>query len=346
MEIEKRLGGFHLNVAFQAETCVHGLLGASGCGKSMTLRCIAGIVTPDRGRIVVDGRVLFDSAAGINLPPQARRVGLLFQNYALFPNMTVEANLRTALRGRPRAAVRDAVSDMVHRFHLDGLERHRPAQLSGGQQQRVALARILLSDPSLLMLDEPLSALDSYLRWQMELELMELLEGFPGATLLVTHSRDEVRRLCQTVTVLDKGRGDGAMPVETLFTAPSTLSACLLSGCKNYSRAAAVGPGQVEAGDWGVTLTCTAPLPENLHYIAIRAHHLYFTDTPGENTVPCRVFRVVQDVFSTVVMVSTPGGSRGTSLLRLELPKEEWPRWAARETLHVALPPERLMPLA
>ena len=343
VDIEKRLGDFHLRVAFEAEDCVHGLLGASGCGKSMTLRCIAGVVTPDRGRITVNDCVLFDSEQRIDLPPQQRRVGLLFQNYALFPNMTVEGNLLAALRGREKTAARAAVRDMVGRFHLQGLEHHRPAQLSGGQQQRVALARILLTQPEILMLDEPLSALDSDLRWQTELELQELLEDFSGTTLLVTHSREEVYRLCRSVTVLDRGRGAGAEEVRALFETSKTLSACLLSGCKNYSRAAYLDAQHVRVPDWGVTLRCSAP--QDVRYLAVRAHHIRIADAPGENVLTCRVQRVIDDVFSAVVMAETPGGDAAQSRLRVELPKENASHLQRGDTVLLQLPAEALMPL-
>ena len=339
VDIEKRLGDFTLRVAFTAENCVHGLLGASGCGKSLTLRCISGVLRPDRGRIAVDGRALFDSETRIDLPPQKRNTGLLFQNYALFPNMTLEQNLLAAVREKKRAEARTAAGEMLRRFRLEGLEKHRPSQLSGGQQQRAALARILLTEPSILLLDEPFSALDSYLRWQTELELAELLDGFSGTTLLVTHSRDEVHRLCKTVTVMDRGRASGASPVEELFQSPRTKAACLLSGCKNYSRAEQRGGDLFFAADWGAELRASAAVPERLSHIAIRAHHIEIAEAPGENVVSCRVSRVVRDVFTTIVMARTPGGER----LRLEIDHADWTPYAGRETLCLRLPPEKLM---
>lgn len=342
IDIEKRLGDFHLRVRFDAENVVHGLLGASGCGKSMTLRCIAGIARPDRGRIVVNDRVLFDSESGVNLRPQERHVGLLFQNYALFPNMTIQQNLLSALHGQPRRQASELVREMVARLRLDGLEHRRPAQLSGGQQQRAALARILLTNPEILMLDEPLSALDSYLRWQTELELAEILDGFAGTTLLVTHSREEVRRLCETVTVLDNGEGIDQIPVQELFDHPRTLSACLLSGCKNYTRVRSDERDFVYAEDWGMKLRCTASV-DNAQYAAIRAHHVQITDGPGENVAECRVLRVIEDVFSTIVMVATPGGDSAQSRLRLELDRSEWKRWNGCEKVYLYLAPERIM---
>ena len=344
LDIEKDLGGFKLNVAFEAGDVIHGLLGASGCGKSMTLRCIAGIMRPDRGHIEVNGRVLFDSSAHIDLAPKDRHVGLLFQNYALFPNMTVEGNLMAALRHTDRKTARAEIAEMIRRFRLTGLEKHRPAQLSGGQQQRAALARILLTKPTILMLDEPLSALDSYLRWQTELELTDLLETYEGTTLLVSHSRDEVRRMCRTVTVLDKGSGQGSMPVDELFSAPKTLSACLLSGCKNHCRGERLDEHTVRAVEWGADLKCAAHVPEDTRYVAIRAHYLSFTEEDGENVIPVRVKRVIHELFSVVVMLETTGDGE-LSMVRIEMPPEEWARWEGRETLKLLMRPADVMPL-
>lgn len=342
VDIEKKLDGFCLRTSFRTEGGIHGVLGASGCGKSMTLRCIAGVVKPDRGYIEVDGRVLYDSERKIDLPPQQRRVGLLFQNYALFPNMTVEGNLRSALKGVPREEAKARMDEMVRRFELTGLEKHRPAQLSGGQQQRVALARILLTRPSVLLLDEPFSALDDYLRWQTELEVAELLEGLGVPALLVTHSRDEVRRLCSTVTVMERGRGQGSMAVEELFRRPDTLAACLLSGCKNFSRVEKRGEHTVFAADWGVELTCAQPVSDDVTYVGVRAHYLEPTEETGTNVIPCTVGRVVDDLFSTVVMLNTPGGNEGASRLRMERPAGSW-TGTTGEICPVRAAPEDLM---
>ena len=164
VDIEKKLGDFRLRAAFTCDKGITGILGASGSGKSMTLKCIAGIERPDRGRIVLDGRVLFDSRQKINLKPQKRRVGYMFQNYALFPTMTVTQNIAA---GQGISA--DRVREMIERFHLKGLEGHYPSELSGGQQQRVALARIMAYRPDLILLDEPFSALDDNLKERLRL---------------------------------------------------------------------------------------------------------------------------------------------------------------------------------
>ena len=177
-DIRKKLREFELQVQFTCPACrgrasdasagsgtsCLGILGPSGCGKSMTLKSIAGIVEPDSGSIILDGRELFNSSRKVNLKPQKRRVGYLFQNYALFPNMTVEENILTGLKAGKRygeAQQKQRVLEMIERFRLSGLEKRYPAQLSGGQQQRVALARILAYDPEALLLDEPFSAMDT-----------------------------------------------------------------------------------------------------------------------------------------------------------------------------------------
>jgi molybdate transport system ATP-binding protein len=342
VDIHKDFGPFRLDAAFEADSgSVTGLLGASGCGKSVTLRCIAGIETPDEGHIELDGEVLFDSAARINLSPQRRRVGYLFQSYALFPNMTVEQNIAAGVRDRARR--RETAERLIRAFYLEGNEHKYPRQLSGGQQQRVALARILANEPRVLLLDEPFSALDSYLKWQVELELMELLGQFEGPVLFVTHSRDEVRRLCRQVCVLDQGRAQPIQPVGELFAAPRTLSACLLSGCKNVSRARALPDGRVEALDWGVTLEASAPLPERLSHVGIRAHYIRPADGPGPNRLRCTVERVLDEMFSTVAMMTTPGGAAGFSRLRIELDKAAWAALDSPGALWVELPRESLL---
>lgn len=342
VDIRKRLGSFSLDVAFTARGGeVTGLLGASGCGKSLTLKCVAGIERPDEGRIELDGRVLFDSAARIDLPPQKRQVGYLFQSYALFPNMTVEQNI--AAGARDRSARAQTTARLIRALWLEGQEKKYPRQLSGGQQQRAALARILANAPRALLLDEPFSALDSYLKWQVELELMDLLDQFPGPVAFVTHSRDEVRHLCRQVCVLERGRAQPLLPVEALFQAPGTRSACLLSGCKNISRARSLPDGRVEALDWDAVLSPGRPLPEGLAFLGIRAHFLRPAAGPGPNCLRCRVLRVVEEMFSTVVMLSTPGGDQGACRLRMELDKAAWAALGDPKELWVELPSDELM---
>ena len=179
VDIEKQLGSFHLRAAFSCGKETLGILGASGSGKSMTLKCIAGIERPDRGRIVLDGRVLFDSGKRIDLPPQERRVGYLFQHYALFPGMTVRQNILCGLHAEKDRQKREEKADaMMEMLRIREIASLRPEALSGGQAQRTALGRILVNEPDLLMLDEPFSALDAHLRLKLQAELKSLLSGY------------------------------------------------------------------------------------------------------------------------------------------------------------------------
>ena len=210
VDLEKRLGSFHLRVQFQAEDEITALLGASGCGKSMTLKCIAGIMTPDRGRIVLNGRVLFDSEARIDLPPQQRRVGYLFQNYALFPTMTVEKNILCGIRSGSKAKKAAALSATLHRFRLEGLEKRYPAQLSGGQQQRVAIARALANNPTILLADEPTGALDRATGRQV-MSLFHDLNDEGRTIIMITHDIEIARHARRIVRILDGEISEGVV---------------------------------------------------------------------------------------------------------------------------------------
>ncbi|WP_321972141.1 sulfate/molybdate ABC transporter ATP-binding protein [Paratractidigestivibacter sp.] len=350
VNVKKRLGSFNLDVAFEVERADEtlALLGPSGCGKSMTLKCIAGIVTPDEGRIVLNERVLFDSKAHVNLRPQQRRVGYLFQNYALFPNMTVEQNVSCGILDGSREERAARVAEQVRAFRLEGLEGKRPAQLSGGQQQRVALARIMASRPELLLLDEPFSALDGYLRWQLELELTDTLRQFPGGSVYVSHNRDEVYRMCDTVCVVSGGRSEEKLSVPELFATPTTVAAALISGCKNVSAATVGEDGLLTCADWGVRLRTTLPVPAACDHVGIRAHYFAVEavgadgEPAGENRVSCTVSRVIDNTFSTIVMLQAPGGG----LLRYECEKDAWTALGNPQQVSVGIAPECVMPLA
>jgi molybdate transport system ATP-binding protein len=342
VDIEKAMGDFRLSVRFETTDGMLALLGPSGSGKSVTLRCIAGTARPDRGVIRLGDTILFDSQKGIDLPPQKRRIGYLFQQYALFPNMTVEQNVRAGTRGGTRAERARKAAQVIASFRLQGLEKRHPAQLSGGQQQRAALARIFAGEPQALLLDEPFSALDDYLKWQLELELSDLLKEYSGAAVFVSHNRDEVYRLCREVCVLTAGRADPQAELHQLFAQPATVGAAEISGCKNVTAAVPGPDGTLDCPGWGVRLKTALPVGLQTAFVGIRAH--YFTPAPGENPIPCRVDRVIENVFSTIVMLRTPGGG----LLRAEWEKSAWAACgkACGEKLTVYIPASAVMPLA
>ena len=336
VDIEKQLGDFCLQVQFSADDQPMALLGASGCGKSLTLRCIAGILRPDRGRIVLNGQVLFDSAAKIDLPPQQRHVGYLFQQYALFPHLTVRKNIACAIADRRRRE--QLTVEKLRQFQLEEIADLRPSQISGGQQQRTALARILASEPHAILLDEPLSALDSYLRYQLELELTEALEAFSGPVIWVSHDRGEAFRTCQTVCVLDRGQSQPTTSMDMLFRHPGTEAAARLSGCKNYADAIPRGQA-VFLPEWGLTLPCGRPVPPSVDRIGLRAHHIH----PARDGFPCRVLRVVEDVFSTIVLLLPDGASPSAPPLRMELEKAVWQKLPDQTHLSVSIDPAQIL---
>jgi len=295
-DIHKRLGDFRLDAEFEADEGITCLLGASGCGKSYTLKCIAGIERPDYGHIELDGVVLFDSKKHINLPPQKRRVGYLFQNYALFPNMTVRQNILCGLhRESDRTRREKRLREMLSLMQLEGLENHKPAQLSGGQQQRVALGRILVSEPRMLMLDEPFSALDAHLRDALKVELRDMLLRYGREVLMVTHSREEAYNMSSRIAVMDAGRLLDMKPTKELFADPGSIAAAVLTGCKNISGARKTGAYEVEVPAWGVRLETSMPVRDGLKAVGIRAH--YFNPSARQNRYSVEYIEEMEEPF-------------------------------------------------
>lgn len=289
VNLSKQLANFDLAIAFDVTESTLGILGGSGAGKSMLLRCIAGMESPTSGQIVLNGRVLFDAKRGINVPSRDRRIGFLVQNYALFPNMTVTQNIAFGLPKTLAASdVRQRVEVQLEAMQLQGYGDRYPSQLSGGQQQRVALARALASEPEVLLLDEPFSALDTHLRSQMEQEMVTRLRSFNGVSLLVTHNLEEAYRVCQNLLVLEKGQVQASGSKYEVFDHPGVLGVAQLTGCKNFSQVEAITDQEILATDWGIRLQVIEPLPDRLAYVGIRAHQLRFTKTPHQtNTFPC-----------------------------------------------------------
>ncbi|WP_069791187.1 sulfate/molybdate ABC transporter ATP-binding protein [Cyanobacterium sp. IPPAS B-1200] len=296
VNIYKPLASYPLNINFQLEEGILGILGASGSGKTMTLRCIAGMETPQKGKIVLNGKVLFDSSQKINLPISARRVGMVFQNYALFPHLTVAENITYGIRKLPCPQRDYLLNEYISKFRLFGLENRYPQQLSGGQQQRVALARALAVKPQILLLDEPFSALDSYLRQQLQEQLLEILNNYGGITLFITHNLEEVYAICEHLLVIYQGKtcceadpfGIALNDKKSIFDRPSHVQVAQLTGCKNISKARMISPDEIEAIDWQCRLKVSAPIPSSFTHVGIRGHHLKIvSDGCGENIFPC-----------------------------------------------------------
>jgi len=236
VNVVKHLPGFTLNVEWGGGDGVVALFGPSGAGKSLTLHCLAGLIRPDRGRIVVDGRMFFDAATGVEVTPQQRRVGYVFQSYALFPHLTVAENIGFGLRDRPRRLRQERTGVVLERLGLNGLGARRPSELSGGQRQRVALGRALAIDPALLLLDEPLSALDAPMRAGLRDELRGLLVDWGIPAVIVTHDFAEAYRLGDRIVVYDAGRVIQSALRSELLWQPASESVAHIIGIRNVLR--------------------------------------------------------------------------------------------------------------
>ncbi|MDP4180603.1 MAG: sulfate/molybdate ABC transporter ATP-binding protein [Bacillota bacterium] len=327
VDIKKKLSGFTLNVNFDTRQDVMGLLGSSGSGKSMTLRCIAGIEKPDKGRIVLNDRTLFDSDKGINIPSRMRKIGYLFQNYALFPNMTVEENIGFALNNLPKTERKNIIQKNIEMMKLNGLEKRYPIQLSGGQQQRVALARALAIEPEALLLDEPFSALDDHLRSFLTKQLIDTLTNYNGVTLFVTHNMEEAYKICNKLIVLKGGNVEAAGDKKEILENPMTKATAQLTGCKNFSKARYLSSRELFATEWGIKLNCRDNLNNNIKYVGIRAHYIKEAlEECNENVFTCWPSFISEGPFRVTVYLSI--GSKALNSedyhLQWEASKEEW----------------------
>jgi molybdate transport system permease protein len=336
IQIAKELPDFTLDLAFRAEDGAPlSILGPSGSGKTMLLRCIAGLERPDQGRIVLNDRLLFDSEQRIRIPARDRRVGLLFQHYALFPHRTVAENLAFGVRHLPVVERETRIAALVRQTHIAGLEHRHPRELSGGEQQRVALARCLAVDPEALLLDEPLSSLDTHLRSQIEGQLEETFAEYRRPSLLVTHNMEEAYRLCDQLLVVSRGRIAALGPREQIFRRPPSVAVARLTGCKNISRAKATSSETLDAIDWGCPVRVAGAIERAPAYVGIRAHHIDFVESsvpgePLENVFPCWPVRSSETPFRITLFLSLREPRKDDPAefqLQAEVFKEKWERF-------------------
>ena len=328
VHIQKQLPGFLLDVSFKTDRTPLGLLGASGAGKSLILRCIAGLDSPDKGRIVLNGKVLFDSERGINLPPRDRACGFLFQNYALFPHLTIAENIAFGMpTGKSRRKIKQEIERQLIAVDLPGMGDRYPEELSGGQQQRVALARAKASEPGIMLLDEPFSALDTYLRDKQEKLLRNNLIYYQGVTLFITHNLEEAYRICPKLLVVDRGKAIAYGTKQDIFEHPGNFRAAQITGCKNFSRAVAISQHQIKARDWNCILEVIEPVPKSLEYVGIRAHQLIFPDTDERvNTFPCWLATIseTQHRMTLYLKLNQPANHPEDYHLQAEVFKNKW----------------------
>ncbi len=325
VDIIKEMDNFQLKVCFDTNKNSLGLLGESGSGKSMTLKCIAGLETPTAGKIILNDRTLFDSEKRVNVKAKDRKVGFLFQNYALFPNMTVYENISFGLNKANKAEKQKIIMNKLEIMKLQGFEHRYPLELSGGQQQRVALARALVINPEVLLLDEPFSALDNHIKNQIEKELLKLLAEYEGDTIFVTHNMDEAYRICDSLVVLNKGKVVANGLKKDIFKAPPNVSSAKLTGCKNISKIRALENGYVKAVEWGIALKVNN-VNETFSHIGIRAHDIKITNKEDINTFKFTIVRMIESSFNFTIYLKKTEFVEDKAIreLHLEIPKENW----------------------
>ncbi len=313
-------GGAEIRGALEKEggaSSVTVLFGPSGCGKTTMLRCLAGLERPEEGVIRFGGETWFDAERRVFVPPRKRGVGLLFQDYALFPHLSVAANVGYGLKGVAADEARRRVGEWLERFGLSGMGRRKPHQLSGGQRQRVALARALAAEPRVLLLDEPLSALDRALREELQGELRRHLLGCGVPAIVVTHDRGEALALGDELAVMQAGRMLQYGEMSGVFRRPVSPEVAEIVGMDNILPGRVVGrEGEeaiVECGKIRLRATCAA---EGKVWVCFRGEDVVFGDTGG-HAFPARVVSVQAgiplarvELDAGILLIARPSGKR------------------------------------
>ena len=318
------------------------IVGTSGSGKTTLLNLLGGLDNATSGEIIIDGQEITGMRDEALTVFRRRKIGFVFQHYNLVSMLDVRRNITLPIRLDGNQVDQLFLDEVVEQLGIAGKLSQKPNQLSGGQQQRVALARILCSQPEVILLDEPFSALDSYLKWDLELKLSDFLENFSGPILWVSHDRGEVFRNCKRVCVLDQGASQGTFTLRQLFHEPETEAAARLSGCKNIVEAVPAGSA-VTLPAWGLTLNCGKPVPADIRQAGIRARHVMTVPEGTPDAFYCTVERVIQDVFTTIVLLRPEGAADGAPLLRMELERDDWRRLNRPEGLWIAVQPRDIL---
>lgn len=346
VNIKKQLNKFELDVDFSTKQETLGFLGGSGSGKSMTLRCIAGLETPDSGKIIFNGKTLYDSERNINMTTQRRKVGFIFQNYALFPHLTVEKNIGFGLFHLSKKEKMNKVREQLHRVQLEGMANCYPKQLSGGQQQRVAIARALVMEPEILLLDEPFSALDNYLRVQMEQQLLKVLKDYKGVTIFVTHDINESYRISDKILIYHQGRVVANGLKQEIFDQPKVYEVAKITGCKNITPAKKISETKVALPKWGINVEISQNI-DKIDFLGIRANHIklankYFeNEKPTCNNVfPAKVVRILESPFRIRAYLTLNDDMKNdNNLLQWDISKEKWEEVKKyKDNLYIQLP--------
>ncbi|WP_297688588.1 ATP-binding cassette domain-containing protein [uncultured Anaerococcus sp.] len=314
-KIKKAFKNFYLDTDFLMQDSRLGLLGPSGSGKSLTLKAIAGLIRPDSGKIILNGRTLFDSENKINLKPQERRVGFLFQDYALFPNFTVEENVRSGLRDN-KADIEERLNEM-RIFHIRD---KYPDQISGGERQRTALCRILVNDPEILLLDEPFSALDEFLRSEIEEEVIKFIDTYKLKTILVSHNKEEVYRICDSIVSISSGKTNSVKSRTEFFENPTNITEAKLIGIKNFSTFD-MKDNEIFLKAWGISIKTSRKFDGDI--IGIKDKAIMLSSDPlNDDSIKIDTYRLVENIDSCLIVYNKD--NQVYDDLKIEISKEDY----------------------
>ena len=346
IDIKKSLPEFKLEVNFAVGQEIMAILGPSGCGKTMTLKCIAGLMTPDQGKIVLNEQVLFDSQQRINLPTRERKIGFLFQNYALFPHLTVHENIVFGIRQLPVAQKNERVQQLLGKMRLDRFGHRYPVELSGGQQQRVALARALAPEPEVLLLDEPFSALDTQVKERLEAELLEIQSDFQGHVLFVTHNLAEAYRLSSKMAVYETGGLLQWGERHSIIEHPVNKTVARLTGMENIFDGKVT---EIEGSRVDIRLGAghISLYPDNLSHlavnqdisVAIRPEYVKLADSQDANCLAA----VLVDGKEELSFYNYTFQLQEKANIKVHISKSTGPRLVAGKTYYLCLPAENLV---
>lgn len=270
VNIQKNYGSFKLDVCFESKQGTMAIFGPSGSGKTLTLKCIAGIETPDKGIIVINGQTVFDSNKKINISPQKRRIGLMLQDYALFPNMNVKENIMIGAHYfKNENDQLNAFNSYIKKYCLENKLESRINELSGGEKQRVALVRMLMSNPSFLLFDEPFSSLDDNLRLKLQLDLKNELIKSKKEAIIVTHNKEEVLNIANSLAIIKSGRIIEMNETYQCINHHSFIETSFILGNQNHSRIINIESKYIKCLDWNIDISFPKVFKENSKYIEV-----------------------------------------------------------------------------
>ncbi|MDD5338366.1 MAG: ABC transporter ATP-binding protein [Dehalococcoidales bacterium] len=352
VRLKRKLQGFTLDVAFKVDQEILAILGPSGSGKTMTLQCISGLVRPDEGYVSLNGTVLLDTSKKINLPARQRRVGFVFQNYALFPHLTVSQNVGYGIRHLPPDEIKEKITNLLGKMNIPHLSDRFPRQLSAGQQQRVAVARALAPEPEVLLLDEPFSALDSLVKERLQLELQALHEFYKGIILFVTHDLTEGYKFSSKIAVFESGNIVQHDDKERVITCPSNHTVARLVGFKNLMEGSVTkvqnNVATIEVPELGGAILAKVSnasrlMPSQRVTVGIRPEYVQLRKEAGENTLYCTMDRIAEGVSATncYFHVNTVGVTRHYLMVILSRPDSGVIKEGQKS--HLYLPPEHVV---